>query len=113
MIGDVMGGGVQGNNPTADDKRWHDAQCELGCIVCLVMFNVYTPGTVHHMDGKTKPGAHKKTICLCGGHHQVASDSGEWATRHGPGRNAGKAMFEAAYGTEEELMEITKKMLNV
>jgi hypothetical protein len=102
---------MKGKAPTAEEKRWHDAQCELGCIVCLDIFGIYTPGTVHHMDGRTKPGSHMKTLCLCGAHHQVASDSGEWATRHGPGRNAGKTMFEAAYGTEEELLQKTRDRL--
>lgn len=102
---------MKGKAPTAEEKRLHDAMCELGCIVCLVIFNIYTPGTIHHTDGRTKPGAHKKVLCLCGCHHQVASDSGEWATRHGPGRNAGKTMFELAYGTEEELLEKTMELL--
>ena len=102
---------MKGRKPTAAEKAWHDAQCELGCIVCLVVFGIYTPGTVHHTAGKTKLGSHKETLCLCGAHHQVASDSGEWATRHGPGRNAGKAMFEKAYGSEKSLLEKTHELL--
>lgn len=94
-----------------------DAICEIGCIVCRLELGVVSPACPHHIDGKTKPGAHLNTIPLCGPHHQVASPTGEWATRHGPGRNAGRAAFEEAYGSEEELRQATvrlvKKMLDV
>ncbi len=72
---------------------------------------MYSPGTVHHCDGKTKPGAHSLVLCLCGRHHQIASPTGEWATRHSPGRRAGKSVFEAAYGSEDALMRKTKERL--
>ncbi len=104
---------MKGKNPTAKDKRFWDAICEIGCIVCFNTFNEFTPGTIHHIDGRTKPGAHKSVLCLCARHHQVASDTGEWVTRHGPGRKSGKAMFEAAYGTEQELLNKTMELLNV
>jgi len=102
---------MKGRTATKSEKQWMDAICELGCIVCLDAFKTFSPGTVHHIDGKTKKDAHLSAICLCARHHQVASDSGEYATRHGPGRNAGKSMFEAAYGAERELLEKTKAML--
>ena len=102
---------MKGRTPTSEEKQWMDAICDIGCIVCLLIFNRYTPGTVHHLDGKEKPGAHKKSICLCGCHHQIASPTGAWATRHGPGRNTGKAAFESAYGTELYLLEHTQKMV--
>ncbi len=95
---------MKGRTPTAKEKRYMTAIVELGCCVCANTFDVYSPATIHHCDGKTKPGAHFKSIALCASHHQVASDSGEWATRHGPGRNAGKSMFEAAYGSEADLI---------
>lgn len=100
-----------GKSRTKKEKHYHDAICEIGCIVCLDTFKTYSPGTVHHINGRSKRGAHMQSICLCARHHQVASDSGEWATRHGPGRNASKSMFEAAYGTEQELLEMTNNLL--
>ncbi len=104
---------MKGQSRTKEEIRYHDAICEMGCVVCMDVFKTYSPGTVHHIDGKTKTGAHMNCICLCARHHQVASDTGEWATRHGPGRNTGKAMFEAAYGTEQELLDKTMELLGV
>lgn len=96
---------MKGRTPTSGEKMYMNAIVELGCIVCRKSFGVYSPATIHHCDGKTKPDAHYRSIALCPRHHQVASDSGEWATRHGPGRNTGKTMFEAAYGSEQVLIE--------
>ena len=83
---------------------------ELGCIVCLDN-GVFTPPGIHHLDGQTKPGCHDLTIGLCGPHHQVASPTGEWATRHGPGRNTGKHAFEEAYGSETAMLIETNRLI--
>ena len=102
---------MKGRNPAADEKRFMSSVVDLGCIVCRIFYSVYSPCTVHHMDGKTKPGAHFKVLGLCGNHHQIASPTGEWATRHGPGRKTGKKAFEDEYYTEEELLTKTKELL--
>lgn len=104
---------MKGRNPTAEEKRHMSAVAALGCIVCKIHNDIYTPCGIHHTDGKTKPGAHFKVLGLCDGHHQISSPTGEWATRHGPGRNAGKSNFEEAYGTEEWLMAQTEELLLV
>ena len=59
------------------------------------------------MEGQTKPGCHQLTIPLCGPHHQIPSNNGEWVSRHGDGRKA----FEREYGSEQELLEITNRMI--
>jgi len=71
---------MKGRTPTADEKHWLNAISKLGCIVCWNVLGVYTPASPHHIDGKTKPGAHKLTIPLCGPHHQVKGSG--WETRH-------------------------------
>ena len=76
---------------------------EMGCIVCINEHGVFTPPAIHHIDGQTKEGCHQLTIPLCMKHHQI-KDNGKrfyWVSRHGDGR----AQFEAAYGTEQELLE--------
>lgn len=88
---------MQGRNPTAEEQRWMDAACELGCIVCLKFESIWTEPSPHHIDGKTKPGAHFKVIGLCGRHHQIP----------GPGYETlhfNKTRFEKAYGTQYELL---------
>ena len=82
----------------------------LGCIVCLLFLEENTPCSPHHMDGKTKPGAHLKTIGLCSRHHQV-SDTHKpkrWISRHGDGRK----VFEHEYMTEAELLAESQAMIN-
>ena len=88
-----------------------DKVAALGCIVCRLYYGVHSPAAIHHMDGKTKTGAHFKVLGLCGNHHQIASPDGQWVTRHGPGRKAGKKVFEEEYDTEENLLIKTKELL--
>ena len=86
-----------------------DDMCSLGCIVCEKYYWVYTHASPHHMDGKTKPGAHYKVIPLCGRHHQVADTQKpkRWVSRHGDGKRA----FEAEYGTEQELYHYALELM--
>lgn len=94
---------MKGRTPNREEKAWMDAIRELGCIVCLDNLGEHTPAAVHHIDGKTKPGAHLQTIPLCYHHHQGTADS-----RHG----AGKKAFERAHGmTEMQWLERTKELL--
>lgn len=102
---------MKGRKPTADEQRHLDRVGKMPCIVCELFYDVETPATIHHCDGKTKPEAHFKVLPLCGPHHQIASPTGEWATRHAPGRRAGKAAFEDAYGSEESLIKTTREKL--
>ena len=103
---------MRGRNPTAAEKKWLTAVCGIGCIVCRNEMGI-TDSEVspHHTDGTTKPDAHFKAIPLCDCHHQKPCPTGTWATRHGPGRRTGKYEFEKAYGTEEDLLEQCKEIL--
>ena len=74
-----------------------DAVRGLGCIVCAPYG--FRPAAIHHVDGKTKPDAHFKVLPLCWDHHQGGNDDGAFISRH-----PYKARFEAAYGTETELL---------
>lgn len=102
---------MKGRTPTTDEKRHMDRVASLGCIVCRLHYGIETPAGIHHTDGRTKPGCHYKVLPLCGRHHQESSPTGDWATRHAPGRNAGKHCFEAAYGTEDYLLQKVDELL--
>lgn len=86
----------------ADKKRGAKLR-EMGCIVCINEHGLFTPTAIHHLDGQTKEGCHQLTIGLCPPHHQYKDNSKppRWVSRHGDGR----AQFEDAYGTEQELLE--------
>lgn len=92
---------MKGRSPNAEEKRFIERICNLGCIVCREHLDVEeVPCCPHHMEGKVKPGAHFKILPLCGRHHQTADTEKppRWYTRH-----HNKSEFEAAYGAELEL----------
>lgn len=99
---------MKGRQPTAEEKRHMKKVAALGCIVCLLFEEVFTPASIHHMEGKTKPGAHFKALPLCFRHHQEGSCCDEWVSRH-----PHKARFEERYGTEEQLLEHVNKLIGV
>ena len=84
------------------DKERRAKLYEMGCCVCLNHLDLYTPTSIHHLDGQTKPGCHQLTIPLCPRHHQFKDNSKQpqWFAFHDD-----KTSFEAAYGTEQELLE--------
>lgn len=99
---------MKGKSPTAEEKKWLNDICEVGCIVCKLEMGIFSPASPHHMDGRTKPGAHLLTIPLCGQHHQVPDPTSQnrWTARH-----ENKFRFEKRYGSEGFLLEKTKEMV--
>lgn len=96
---------LKGRKPTNEEAAYMDAVSKLGCIVCL-LDGINTPCEIHHTDGKTKPGAHFKTIGLCFLHHRDGNDCKEYTSRH-----PYKARFEERYDTEENLLDWTHRLL--
>lgn len=94
-------------NYTTKDTERADKMRELGCIVCYHYLNVFTPTAIHHIDGQTKEGCHQLTIPLCPNHHQIKSNVQQWCSRHGDGR----AAFEEAYDSEQNLLELTNELI--
>ena len=92
--------------PTKDEKHWMDAVAEFGCVVCRRAYGEYRPAAVHHIVGSHRLLGHIFTIGLCDpGHHQNGQQFGMIS------RHPYKARFEAAYGTELELLEyLTSEM---
>ena len=90
---------MKGRTPTREEQRWMDDVRELGCIVCRKFQSTYAPAEIHHVDGKSKPGAHFHVLPLCYWHHREGNESVMYVSRH-----PHKARFEAAYGTEQQLL---------
>ena len=99
---------MKGRNPTAKEREWMTRAREVGCIACIkseriIPFEVPPEYTaIHHIDGKTKPGAHLLTIPLCPDCHQTGKDA----------RHKNKVWFEERNGSEESLLELTKEYIN-
>lgn len=94
------GRGLKGRAPTAAEQRFMDQAGQQPCMACEIdgWKNLFI--SLHHIDGRTKPGAHFKVLPLCPQHHQ--QDDGDPRQRvsvHGR-----KATFTARYGTEQELL---------
>lgn len=80
---------------------------QLGCIACYVMDKPRTPGAVHHLLSGGRRIGHLSSICLCDpGHHQNPQKGSGKIARHPT-----KARFEAAYGKESELLELTRELV--
>ena len=80
-----------------------DSVSQMGCIVCRLHFNCFSPAEVHHISGKNKPGAHLNTIGLCFKHHREGANNDLYVSRH-----PYKREFEKRYGTEQYLLEKTQ-----
>lgn len=92
--------------PTKAEAEWMKAITELGCIACLVDGREHVPGAVHHILRGGHRIGHLHTICLCDpGHHQNGQAMGVIS------RHPWKAQFEARYGTEAHLLDMTKRLV--
>lgn len=95
---------MKGRNPTAEERRWMARVRDCGCIACLNE-GIETPPEytlIHHIDGKTKEGAHFLTLPLCDGHHSPHYDTG---------LHHNLSEWQAIHGSQWELLEQVKGML--
>lgn len=101
--------GMKGRTPTAEEARFMAQVGALGCIACAKDGIVNPWISLHHIDGRTKPGAHMLVLPLCAPHHQQDdTDPARRLSVHGH-----KAQFTARYGTELELLAEVKQKLGV
>lgn len=107
----VSGKGLKGRAPTAAERVVMGALGKLPCIACLQHGKKSPLISLHHIDGRTKPGAHLLQIPLCVYHHQHAAPDNvraefPWLVPvHADGITGGKAEFTRYNGTEKELMD--------
>lgn len=100
--------GMKGRTPTADEKRFMDAITTLGCIACAKDGIANSHISIHHIAGRTAPGAHFLVLPLCEFHHQQDdTDPLGRISVHG-----NKVRFEARYGTQMELLAEAKSKLS-
>jgi hypothetical protein len=83
-----------------------DAICQLGCCACRVMGITGVPAEPHHLLSGGRRIGHLHTIPLCDLHHRSHVNDGVIVSRH-PWRRA----FEKAYGTEQQLLEQTRELV--
>lgn len=99
--------GMKGRPPTAEEARFMDRMGKLPCIACLKDGWENHEISLHHIDGRTKPGAHFLVLPICAGHHQAGTGPNPMLIAVHPD----KARFEARYGTQRELLAECIEML--
>lgn len=100
---------MKGRTPNAEELRFMDAIGSLGCLACAKDGNVNPWISLHHIQGRTQVGAHKKVIGLCAGHHQKGTGNDPTMIAVHPD----KYRFEQKYGTQYELLEEAKQKLGL
>ena len=90
----------------AKESRHMQRVADIGCIVCLNEFGEASPAEVHHIGSGTmgKRASNYETIPLCPAHHRLGG--------YGVAVHAGRKEWEKRYGTEKELMEQVRGILN-
>jgi hypothetical protein len=79
---------------------------ELGCIVCRGLGFWGTPAEIHHIragQGMGQRASNTEVLPLCHHHHRTGG--------HGVALHAGQKTWEAAYGTERELLAEVAELL--
>jgi hypothetical protein len=93
---------------TSEEKMlWDRMANRIGCIACALDGNRNMHVSIHHMDGRTKPGCHTKVLPLCAGHHQDGTGNDKSMIAVHPY----KARFEARYGSQNELLDMVMELL--
>jgi len=111
--------GLKGRTPTAAERVVMDALGKLPCIACLQHGKESPLISLHHIDGRTKPGAHLLQLPLCVYHHQHAAPDNvraefSWLVPiHADGITGGKAEFSRHNGTEQDLMVKAYKLAGI
>lgn len=100
---------------TKADRQRYDRLARIGCIAHRKLGLPWTPAEMHHIDGRTKPGANKRTIPLSSWHHRAVPPAGmrpsEAAELLGPSLATNKSAFVERFGSECQLLDEVNTML--
>lgn len=92
----------------ADKVYWSRLASEVGCIACAIDGNFNPHVSIHHIDGRTKPGCHMLVLPLCAGHHQDGTGEDKSMVAVHPW----KSQFEARYGAQMDLLDYINLAFN-
>lgn len=94
---------------TKADRQRYDKLSRIGCLCHRKLGLGWTPAEIHHIDGRTKPGANQRTIPLSPWSHRGVPPSGmsteEATAMLGPSLALDKKGFKKRFGTERQLLE--------
>lgn len=95
---------------TKDEKRHLNLVASLGCIPCLLDGFPHTPAEIHHPragTGMARRASHYDAIPLCPAHHRGTNHP------HTPSIHMDKHRFIEQYGTEADLLVLTRRALEL
>ena len=81
---------------------------ELGCIVCLEHFKLWSPAEIHHRLSAGRRVGEMDVLGLCFQHHRAGRDDADCVSRDHSLRR-----FEARYGSEAKLFARTLELLGM
>lgn len=91
---------MKGRNPSRAEKDFWTLLAEkVGCIACRKDGRMNFHVSIHHIEGRTRPEAHKRVLPLCAGHHQDGTGAPGLIAVH-----PYKGQFEERYGSQEDLL---------
>jgi len=90
---------------TNDEKTFHAAVRDLGCIVCR-QAGVQNDCEIHHILQGGRRKGERFVLGLCALHHRGGADCDQYTSRH-PWRKA----FEAKYGSEMSLLAKSRELI--
>lgn len=97
---------MKGRSPNKAEKQFHDQLAALGCIACYLDGHYTEEVSIHHIEGRTKPGAHLNVLPLCAGHYQDGTGIPGLVAVH-----PWKRRFEQLYGKQEEILLLCHELL--
>lgn len=101
------GPGLKGRAPTAEERRFMDLAGSVPCLACSKDGRENHAISLHHISGRTAPGAHLLVLPLCPAHHQQDdSDPLGRISVHGA-----KKSFVDRYGSEMDLLAELRALL--
>ena len=89
------------------EKEHLSKVASVGCIVCMMQGNEESPAEIHHIrhgQGMSQRASNYEAIPLCHVHHRTGG--------YGVAIHAGRKEFERLYGTEIELLELTRSLID-
>ena len=94
-------------------ERIHQQQLrDMGCCVCKFVMGIDdSPAEIHHIVSGGRRLGESHVIPLCPTHHRQGV-AGHPSRHSVNGNHGGRAAFEAAYGTEFELMEKSEALID-
>lgn len=93
---------------TKAEKEHLSKVAALGCIACYVQSTPGSPAEIHHPRAGTGAGrraSHYEAIPLCPPHHRGTAGLSV------PSIHGSKNAFIETFGTEAELLELTRSMI--